>query len=79
MGLPRAPAGRQEGRELLARGASGLQLRAPSLLRAGAADFLAGFRKRLADALGGPAFDALVEQPAPPLPAARDAVCMMQA
>ena len=57
-----------EGRELLARGASGLQLRAPSLLRAGAAEFLAGFRKRLADALGGGAFDALVEKPAPPLP-----------
>jgi len=58
----------EEGRELLARGASGLQLRSPSLLRAGAADFLASFRKRLAEALGTPAFDALVEKPAPSLP-----------
>ena len=58
----------EEGRELLARGASGLQLRSPSLLRAGAAEFLAGFRKRLADALGGAAFDSLVETPAPALP-----------
>jgi len=58
----------EEGRDLLARGASGLQLRAPSLLRNGAAEFLAGFRKRLADALGGPAFEQLVERPAPALP-----------
>jgi nitronate monooxygenase len=58
----------EEGRDLLARGASGLQLRSPSLLRNGAAEFLAGFRKRLTEALGGPAFDSLVEQPAPALP-----------
>ena len=58
----------EEGRELMAQGASGLQLRSPSLLRAGAADFLAAFRKRLAEALGTPAFETLVEKPAPPLP-----------
>ena len=56
-----------EGQDLLARGASGLQLRSPSLLRNGAAEFLAGFRKRLADALGSH-FDTLVEKPAPALP-----------
>jgi nitronate monooxygenase len=57
-----------EGRELLARGASGLQLRSPSLLRNGAAEFLSGFRRRLCEALGGAGFDSLVEQPAPALP-----------
>jgi len=61
----------EEGRDLLARGAAGLQLRSPSLLRAGAAEWLAGFRKRLHDALGTPAFDGLVEQPAPRLPSLR--------
>jgi len=60
-----------EGRDLLARGASGLQLRSPSLLRAGAAEWLTGFRKRLHEALGTPAFDGLVEQPAPRLPSLR--------
>jgi nitronate monooxygenase len=58
----------EEGHDLLARGASGLQLRSPSLLRAGAAEFLSNFRKRLAEALGTPAFESLVEKPAPPLP-----------
>ncbi|MDR3671179.1 MAG: nitronate monooxygenase family protein [Holophaga sp.] len=57
-----------EGHDLLARGATGLQLRSPSLLRAGAAEFLSGFRKRLADAMGAPAFENLVEKPAPSLP-----------
>ena len=50
-----------EGRDLLSEGAAGLQLRGPSLLREGAADFLASFRKRLAEAMGTPALDALVE------------------
>ena len=59
-----------EGHDLLARGASGLQLRAPSLLRNGAAEFLASFRKRLAEALGGH-FESLVEKPAPALPSMR--------
>lgn len=57
-----------EGQGLLARGAAGLQLRSPAILRAEAAEFLAGFRKRLADALGAPVFQTLVENPAPPLP-----------
>jgi nitronate monooxygenase len=61
----------EEGRALLGQGASGLQLRSPSLLREGAAEFLAGFRRRLAGALGQPAFEGLVEQPAPPLPPLR--------
>jgi nitronate monooxygenase len=60
-----------EGPEMLARGAAGLQLRSPSLLRAGAAEWLAGFRKRLQDSLGTPAFDGLVETPAPQLPSLR--------
>jgi nitronate monooxygenase len=57
----------EAGRDLLARGAAGLQLRSPALLRSGA-EFLAGFRRRLAGALGSPAFADLVEQPARPLP-----------
>jgi nitronate monooxygenase len=58
----------EQGRSLLAQGAAGLQLRSPSLLRAEAADFLASFRKRLAESLGGTAFEALVEHQAAPLP-----------
>ena len=61
----------EEGRELLARGAAGLQLRSPSLLRNGAAEFLSGFRKRLAEAMGAPAFERMVEQPAAALPSLR--------
>jgi len=67
-----APTGEAaEGRELLAEGAAGLQLRAPSLLREGAADFLAGFRRRLAEAMGKPALERLVDQTAPELPSLR--------
>jgi nitronate monooxygenase len=57
----------ESGRDLLARGAAGLQLRSPALFRTGA-EFLSGFRRRLAGALGSPAFADLVEQPARPLP-----------
>ena len=58
----------QEGQELLAQGAWGLQLRSPAILRAEAAEFLSVFRKRLREALGAPAFETLVETPAKPLP-----------
>ena len=61
----------EEGRTLLEQGAAGLQLRSPSLLRGGAAEFLAGFRKRLSGALGHRAFNSLVEEPARPLPSLR--------
>ncbi len=60
-----------EGRALLEQGAAGLQLRSPSLLRGGAAEFLAGFRKRLAGALGSWAYRGLVDEPARPLPPLR--------
>ncbi|HLO68426.1 MAG TPA: nitronate monooxygenase family protein [Holophaga sp.] len=72
-GLPCfAPAaGAAEGQALLEGGASGLQLRGPALLREGAAEFLAGFRRRLAQAMERPALDALVDAPAPELPRLR--------
>jgi nitronate monooxygenase len=60
-----------EGRDMLAQGAAGLQLHSPSLLREGAADFLASFRKRFADAIGTPAMEALVDTPPPALPRLR--------
>ena len=58
----------EEGRELMAAGAWGLQFRSPSMLRAEASEFLTGFRERLAEALGHASFETLVEQPAPSLP-----------
>jgi nitronate monooxygenase len=61
----------EEGRAMLSQGAAGLQLRGPSLLREGAADFLAAFRKRLSEAMGTPAMDELVDRPAPALPRLR--------
>ncbi|BDU75748.1 nitronate monooxygenase [Mesoterricola sediminis] len=72
-GLPCfAPAaGAAEGEALLAGGASGLQLRGPSLLREGAADFLEGFRRRMAQALERPALEALVGAPQAELPRLR--------
>ena len=56
------------GRELLAQGAHGLQLKSPSLIRAGAAEFLTNFRRRLSEALGSYDFEDLVEKSAPALP-----------
>ncbi|BDU71601.1 NAD(P)H-dependent flavin oxidoreductase [Mesoterricola silvestris] len=67
-----APAGAEgEGRSLLSEGAAGLQLKTPAMLREGAADFLASFRKRLAEVLGEPALEDLVDHPAPELPRLR--------
>jgi len=67
-----APVGAEgEGRVLLSEGAAGLQLRTPALLREGAADFLASFRKRLAEVMGEPALENLVDHPAPELPRLR--------
>jgi nitronate monooxygenase len=60
----------QEGRELMAAGAWGLQFRSPSMLRAEASEFLTDFRKRLFDSLGR-SFETLVEKPAPALPPLR--------
>jgi nitronate monooxygenase len=60
-----------EGRDMLEQGAAGLQLHSPSLLREGAADFLASFRKRFSDAIGTPAMEALVDAPLPALPRLR--------
>ena len=64
-----APVGNnaEEGRELMACGAWGLQFRSPSMLRAEASEFLTGFRERLAEALGHATFENLVEKPAPAL------------
>ncbi len=61
----------EEGRDMLSGGAAGLQLRAPSLLREGVADFLAAFRKRLNETVGRPALEELVDRPAPELPRLR--------
>jgi nitronate monooxygenase len=67
-----APAGaEEEGRTFLSEGATGLQLRTPALLREGAADFLASFRKRLSEVMGAPALEAMVDHPAPELPRLR--------
>jgi nitronate monooxygenase len=67
-----APAGvGADMRDLLARGAAGLQLRSPALLRADAAEWMTGFRRKLHDALGGTIFEGLVDCPAPKLPELR--------
>lgn len=57
-----------DGNELLARGASGLQLKSPSLLQTDNVGFLTKFRKRLFETLGAPAFESLVKQSVSPLP-----------
>ena len=57
----------EEGRDLLACGASGLQFRSPSMLRAEAADFLSEFRKRIRAAMNPTDFETLVAKPAPAL------------
>ena len=64
-----APVGNdaQEGRDLMALGAWGLQFRSPSMLRAEATEFLSDFRRKLVDALGQASFETLVEKPAPAL------------
>lgn len=56
------------GRELLAHGAYGLQLRSPSLIRTGAEGLLTNFRKRLSEILGPDAFANLIEKPEIVLP-----------
>jgi len=56
------------GRELLAQGACGLQLKSPSLISDKAAEFLGDFRKRLYASLKKDDFEDLIERPAPMLP-----------
>lgn len=56
------------GRELLTQGAYGLQLKSPSLIRSGAAGFLANFRKRLSKSMGADNFKDLIDKPSPVLP-----------
>lgn len=65
-----APAGSdaREAQELLDGGASGLHVRAPSVLRGEGSDLLRGFSNSLRQTLGAAAFGLLIESTTPQLP-----------